>query len=62
MCANAMCIRLEGRLTAYEPAVCLQEVLKVVSEKAAPLQNFFLFDLSSGDGKVENMKPIPVAA
>jgi hypothetical protein len=32
--------------------------LKVVSAKAAPMQNFFFFDLESGDGNIERM---PVA-
>mmetsp|Transcript_6419 Transcript_6419/g.11099 ORF Transcript_6419/g.11099 Transcript_6419/m.11099 type:complete len:321 (+) Transcript_6419:95-1057(+) len=35
-----------------------QEILKVVSAKAAPMQNFFFFDLESGDGNIERM---PVA-
>eukprot|EP00241_Pyramimonas_parkeae_P006734 CAMPEP_0114256910 /NCGR_PEP_ID=MMETSP0058-20121206/18434_1 /TAXON_ID=36894 /ORGANISM="Pyramimonas parkeae, CCMP726" /LENGTH=322 /DNA_ID=CAMNT_0001371567 /DNA_START=34 /DNA_END=1001 /DNA_ORIENTATION=+ len=37
-----------------------QELMKVVSAKNAPLQNFFLFDLSSGNGQVENMKELAI--
>lgn len=33
-----------------------QEVLKAVSGKGAPLQNIFLYDLASGDGKVEHLQ------
>uniref|UniRef100_A0A6T7UQZ2 THIF-type NAD/FAD binding fold domain-containing protein n=1 Tax=Pyramimonas obovata TaxID=1411642 RepID=A0A6T7UQZ2_9CHLO len=35
-----------------------QEILKTVSAKAAPMQNFFFFDLESGDGNIER---VPVA-
>jgi ubiquitin-like 1-activating enzyme E1 A len=56
---------LEALLTspAEHPAVASivggflgQEVLKAVSGKGTPLQNFFLYDLASGDGKVEHLQ------
>jgi len=56
---------LEALLTspAEHPAVSSivggflgQEVLKAVSGKGAPLQNVFLYDLASGDGKVEHLQ------
>mmetsp|Transcript_7041 Transcript_7041/g.9523 ORF Transcript_7041/g.9523 Transcript_7041/m.9523 type:complete len:112 (+) Transcript_7041:142-477(+) len=34
-----------------------QEILKAVSGKNSPLQNFFFFDVNSGDGKIEKMLP-----